>query len=73
MAEIIVTLSDDANTSLIRKMIENIKGVMTTTLNNRQEETESEKKIKKLHNLINRLDTSVIDRNDERTRYILSK
>ncbi|MCH5217987.1 MAG: hypothetical protein J1F07_05495 [Muribaculaceae bacterium] len=73
MAEIIVTLSDDANTSLIRKMIENIKGVMATTLNNRQEETESEKKIKKLHNLINRMDTSVIDRNDERTRYILSK
>lgn len=57
-------------------MIENMKGVIKTTVKSSLPQTdnhESKKWIRKMEELGNMVDTSVIDMNDERTLHIMSK
>ncbi|MCH5224600.1 MAG: hypothetical protein J1D77_01325 [Muribaculaceae bacterium] len=71
-----LTLDENANPSLIQELLENMKGVIEVTLNKpthvsdlKKEETEEW--ISKLHKLQKEIDRSVIDMDDERTRYIM--
>lgn len=76
MTQLIVTLENGANSSLLRKMIENMKGVLTATFVNTHTKTVEAKDkewINKMMLLSNSVDSSVVDLSDERTQYILSK
>lgn len=72
MKQIIVTLADDADTEFLRKMIENMKGVNTTTMPNSLgvSECESSDWLESLHDIKKSIDPSVIDLSDPRTKYI---
>lgn len=75
MTQIVVTLEKDADSKLLQRMIENMKGVLRTSVrkekNNQDGKTEDW--IKKMKELSNSIDPSLIDMSDERTRYIMSK
>lgn len=82
MTQIIVTLEPSADTTLLRRMIDNMKGVFKTALNEtansdefvENETSDNEKDwIKKMEYLSNNIDHSIIDMDDERTKYIMSK
>ena len=71
-------LANDANPSLLKKMIKNMKGVLKVTThrtkNTNPEEVkdeEIEKWISDIKNFSQNFDSSAIDMNDERTRYIM--
>ena len=71
-----LTLDESANPSLIQEFLENLKGVIEVSLNKQAKSLETkneeaEEWIKKLHRLQQNIDRSVIDMNDERTRYIM--
>ena len=74
--EILVTLESGADSNLISHVIENIKGVLKTSI---QKEQHSEKDrrheewMRKINELSNSMDPSIIDMSDERIRYIMSK
>lgn len=74
--EIIVTLENGADSNLISKIIENIKGVMKASV---QKETKIENQnrhnewMRKINELSNSVDPSLIDMSDEKTKYIMSK
>ncbi len=73
MTQIVVTLEKDADSKLLRRMIENMKGVLKASVK-REEKVEkgvTEDWIRKMRELSNSIDPSMIDMNDERTRYIL--
>lgn len=76
MSQVIVTFENDADTSFLRKIIENLKGVLKVSApisqNNDVSDSTSEwiNKMKKLSESVN---SSMIDPTDERTQYILSK
>ncbi|MDE5791379.1 MAG: hypothetical protein K2H96_09150 [Muribaculaceae bacterium] len=75
MTQIVVTLEKDADSKLLRRMIENMKGVLKASVK-REEKAEkvvTEDWIRKMRELSNSIDPSMIDMNDERTRYILRK
>lgn len=76
MTEIIVTLENGADSTMLSKMIENMKGVLKASVrrsvkNDKKERTEEW--IRKMTQLSNSVDSSLIDMTDERTRYIMSK
>lgn len=77
MTQIVVTLENDADGTFLQRMIENMKGVLRTTLKNKVERNNSDKDseewISKMHDLSDDIDSSILDMNDERTRYIMSK
>lgn len=80
MTQIIVTLENNADETLLRRMIENMKGVMKTSLSHHKEEVKTEKNttqnsqwLETLHNIKNSIDPSVIDTSDPRVNYIMSK
>ena len=75
MTQIIVTLENNADESFIRRMIENMKGVLNTSLTHRKDDDkdESSQWLESLHEIKNSIDTSVIDMSDPRTNYIMSK
>lgn len=80
MTQITVTLENGADANLINKIFQNVKGVLKTHINEkkdkvftRSKDKEAEEWINNLHDLVKRVDKSVIDMNDDRTRYILSK
>ena len=87
MTQITATLAKEADPNLIRQIFENVKGVIATSVIFKKEEentndvssTESklspEKKdwLDKLNRLYNNVDREILDLNDERTQYILSK
>ena len=74
MTQIVVTPDKGADENLLRRMIENMKGVVKTTLtrqhDNKKEESEW---LDSLHALKNSINPSVIDTSDPRTKYIMSK
>lgn len=72
MTQIVVTLEKDADSKLLRRMIENMKGVLKASVK-RVEKAEKEGWMDKLHSIKETIDPSLIDMNDERTRYILRK
>ncbi len=75
MTQILVTLDNTADTSLLRRMIENMKGVIATSVQSikKTEQDDSEEWIKNLHAIKRSINPDLIDMDDERTRYIMSK
>lgn len=76
MTEIIVRLSDNADTSFLKRAIENMRGVFSASIRESNEnETALERNdwLERLHRLKQEINPDVIDMNDERTRYIMSK
>ncbi|MDE6510935.1 MAG: hypothetical protein K2L00_02405, partial [Muribaculaceae bacterium] len=61
---------------LISHVIENIKGVLKTSIHKEQnieKYRRHEEWMRKINELSNSIDPSTIDMSDERTRYIMSK
>lgn len=76
MTQIVVTLEKGADSSLLQKMIENMKGVLRTSLQSSvksQTEKDSDDWLETLHSIKKGIDSSVIDMSDDRTRYLMSK
>ena len=78
MTQIIATLTldENANPSIIQELLENMKGVIQVSFKKQaivseSKNEEAEEWIKKLHRLQQNIDRSLIDMNDERTRYIM--
>lgn len=72
--EIIVTLENGADSNLISNIIENIKGVMKASIQKEQKkDNRHDEWMRKINELSNSIDPSIIDMTDERTRYIMSK
>ena len=76
MTQIIVTLENNADETFLRRMIENMKGVVKTSLSktddHRQEKDKSQF-LDSLHAIKNTIDPDVIDYSDPRTNCIMSK
>lgn len=73
-----LTLENGADRSLIHRMIENMKGVMSakvTQYSDASEKVDAKTKewIDTMRNLSNSVDPSLVDMTDDRTRYIMSK
>lgn len=76
MTQIVVTLENGADSGLLRRMIENMRGVLKASIHSDPSSSvisEADEWLNKLHDIRKDIDTSVIDMNDERTRYIMSK
>ena len=76
MTQMTVWLDNDANPAVIKKVLQNMKGVMKISLHKekkKKDEVKAQEWINELHRLVNNVDRSVIDMKDERTRYIMSK
>ncbi len=75
MTQIIVTLENNADESFIRRMIENMKGVLKTSMTHLKEESkpESSQWLESLHEIKDSIDPGIIDTSDPRTNYIMSK
>ncbi|MDE6927916.1 MAG: hypothetical protein K2P06_04255 [Muribaculaceae bacterium] len=80
MTQIVVTLEKGADSSLLQRMIENMKGVLKATIRAKESKKENEtiseetqEWIDRMRNLSNSINLSMIDMDDERTRYIMLK
>lgn len=77
MKELIVTLDNTADVSLLQRMIENMKGVIRATVVSTSPKLkrmdENQQWIDMLHSIKNEINPNLIDMSDERTRYIMSK
>lgn len=84
MDQFIVNIEPGANVAFLRKIIKNIKGIGDVVLKKNVEvlpkvksmkknDKKTEEWIRKMKELSNSIDTTAIDMNDERTRYIMSK
>lgn len=75
MTQIVVTLENGVDSNLLRKMIENMKGVLSAKISKSTlHRTDSKEEwISRMQKLSNGIDTSLIDTSDERSNYILSK
>ncbi|MDE5975543.1 MAG: hypothetical protein K2G69_03245 [Muribaculaceae bacterium] len=95
MTQIIVTLENSANPTLIQKIFENIKGVVTTSVRLQTSDkpylykgsndtlatadtkttltADKREWLNRLNTLCNNVNPSIIDENDEKTCYLLSK
>ncbi len=74
--EIIVTLENGADINLVSSIIENIKGVLKASIKKEigiQNDNQHEEWMRKINELSNSVDPSLIDLSDEKTRYIMSK
>lgn len=76
MTQITAILGEDANPSIIQQVLENMKGVLSVSIHRDKKNLEKETTLSKewlndLQKLVNSIDRSTIDINDERTRYIL--
>ena len=75
MTQIFVTLDNTADTSLLRRMIENMKGVLATSVQSitKSDHEDAEEWLDNLHAIKKSINPDLIDMSDERTRYIMSK
>lgn len=76
MTQIVVTLDKIADENFLRRMIENMKCFVKTTLRHTKiKENKAEKSdfMETLQSIKNLVDPSVIDMSDPRTKYIMSK
>ena len=75
MTQIVVTLENNADENFLRRMIENMKGVVKTSLkhSSAKQTKEASDFMESLHAIKKAIDPSVIDTADPRTRYIMSK
>ena len=74
MTQIVVTLENGADSTFIRRMIENMKGVLNASVHRQPSPSkEAEDWLGVLHGIKRDVDPSVIDMDDERTQYIMKK
>lgn len=76
MTQMTVWLDNDANPAIIKQVLQNMKGVMKISLHKEKshnKEKEDDEWLADLHRLVNSVDPSVIDMDDERTRYLMSR
>lgn len=77
MTQIIVTLEPGADTSFLKRAIDNMKGVFRTSVEENPKPLTTDIKsngwLEKLHQIKRDINPDVIDMNDERTRYLMSK
>ena len=77
MTQLTLNIEDKAILPHLKKILSAIDGVSIAPAKRKKmcatKDTESEKWIKELHELVNNVDRSVIDMNDERTKYIMSR
>ena len=76
MTQIVVTLEEGSNLSIIRSAINLIKGVketMVTHVDSKQNINRTEKRLQAFDRLAGSISKEMIDMNDPRTKYILSK
>lgn len=76
MKQIVVTLENNADENFLRRVIDNMKGVVKTSLRHSSEKKKEEmnsKFLDSLHAIKCAIDPSVIDMSDQRTNYIMSK
>ena len=75
MTQILVTLDNNADAYLLRRMIENMKGVIATSVQSKKmaDNDNAEEWISNLHAIKRSINPDLIDMNDEKTKYIMSK
>lgn len=76
MTQIVVTLEDDSNTNIIRNAIDLIKGVKNTIITHVEPKKGSTKVTQRLQafdRLAGSVSMNMIDTEDPRTKYLLSK
>ena len=77
MTQIIVTLEPGADTFFLKRVIDNMKGVFRTSVEENSKSVINENKsnewLEKLHQIKRDINPDVIDMDDERTRYLMSK
>lgn len=78
MTQMVVTIENGADTDFLRRMIQNMKGVLDVSLRNSRKKIYSngmttDEWIDSMKDLSNSVDASVVDWNDERTRHIMSR
>lgn len=76
MTQIVVTLEEGSNLSIIRSAINLIKGVketMVTHVDSKQNISRTEKRLQVFDRLAGSISKEMIDMDDPRTKYILSK
>ena len=77
MTQIIVTLEPGADTFFLKRVIDNMKGVFRTSVEENSKSVTNENKssewLEKLHQIKRDINPDVIDMDDERTRYLMSK
>lgn len=76
MTQIVVTIENNADENFLRKMIENMKGVIKTSLTHTSSGHDKINKsdfMDSLHAVKKAINPAVIDLSDDRTDYIMSK
>lgn len=75
MTEIVVKLTPSADTSFLKKAIENMRGVFSTYIREVPKKSVDQNNdwLEKLHALKNDINPDVIDFSDDKTNYIMSK
>lgn len=74
MTQIVVTLANGADENLLCRMIENMKGVVKTSLTKSDDaKTEGSEWLETVHSIRDSIGPSIIDTDDPRTNYIMSK
>ncbi len=76
MTQIVVTLENNADENFLRRMIENMKGVLKTSVKRSTvvtDKADDSNFMDSIHAIKNSIDHSVIDMSDPRTNYLMSK
>ena len=76
MTQIVVTLEEGSNSSIIRSAINLIKGVKATMITHVEPKpalTKTEKRLQAFDKLAGSISLDMIDSDDPRTKYLLSK
>lgn len=76
MTQIVVTLEEGTNLSIISNAIKMIKGVKNTIVTNWESESDQSKTIKRLNaldKLAGSISINMVDMDDNRTKYLMSK
>lgn len=73
MTQLIVTIEKEADPSVIRQVLQNIKGILSVKEKEDTLPFDLKKWEQKLTSMREKINPSLIDMEDERTRYIMSK
>lgn len=73
MTQIVVTLDNNADSSLIQRIIENISGVVSASMKKVSPSARNQEWMDRIDSLANRVPADVIDWDDERTKYLLTR
>lgn len=75
MTQIVVTLENGADSSLLQRMIENMKGVLNVSVRSKKDDADvyDSTFVDKLRAIKSQIDPEQIDLSDDRTQYIMSK